>query len=132
MASRASTTTVARKRSKRTVTQNSRVRPLTFRSRAGDSLAVTIGATGRTTIRAVASTGRGLDALVVRGLTADEASRKSKGFWGRLWDGIKSAANAVIDAVTFGVGGATCRPSASVGLEGGRVTKVTVGVSCTN
>jgi hypothetical protein len=65
-------------------------------------------------------------------MTHAQATAKKKGFWGRLWDGIKSAVNAVIDAVTFDVGGATCRPSVSVGTSNGRLTSMTVGISCIN
>jgi hypothetical protein len=101
-------------------------------SPGGDQLAVSIGATGQTTIKFATAKRKELGSITVRGLTHAEATSKSRGFWGRLWDGIKAAANKVIDAVTFGIGGATCRPSASVGMKGQRVTQVTVGISCTN
>jgi hypothetical protein len=101
-------------------------------SPGGDAVTVSIGPTGQTTIRLASATRGELASVIVRGLTHAQASSKSRGFWGRLWDKIKGVANALVDAVTFNVGGATCRPSASVGMKGGNINQATVGISCTN
>jgi hypothetical protein len=105
---------------------------LALKSPAGDALTVAIGPSGQTTIRSADAAKGQLGSITVRGLTHAQATSKKRGFWGRLWDGIKAAARKLVDAVTFDLGGATCRPSASVGVTKGRVTQVTVGISCTN
>jgi hypothetical protein len=98
----------------------------------GDAITVSIGRTGQTTLK-MASLARGeLGTFTVRGLTHAEATSKSGSFWGRLWDKIKSVAKALRDAITFDVGGSTCRLNASGRAKGGRISEVTVGISCTN
>jgi hypothetical protein len=109
-----------------------RAKPMAMTSPRGDAITVSIGPSGQTTIRSADAKKAELGSITVRGLTPAEATSKKKGFWGRLWDGIKAAVSRVVDAITFGVGGATCRPSVSVGTSKGRITKVLVGVSCTN
>ena len=109
-----------------------RLAPFAVTSPGGDALTVSIGPSGQTSIRS----GDPLDVLkgsvIVRGMTHAQATAKKKGFWGRLWDGIKAAVRAVVEAVTFDVGGATCRPSVSVGATKGRISSLTVGISCIN
>jgi hypothetical protein len=105
----------------------------TFRlvSEAGDRLTVAISPTGFAVIRAeVLDENAVLGSLVVTGLTPEQVAKKSKGFWGKLWDKIKGAAKAVIDFVTFDVGPVTCRPDGSVNYHNGQVTSWRVGVSC--
>ena len=106
----------------------------TVTSPAGDAISVAIGPTGQTTIRFAAAARGELATLTVRGLTHAQATSKSSGFWGRLWDKIKSVAKALKDAITFDVGGgaATCQITASVGTNRGRLSQGTVGISCTN
>jgi hypothetical protein len=93
---------------------------------------VSIGPSGQTTIRSVEATKGQLGSITVRGLTHAQATSKKRSFWGRVWDAIKSVARKLVDAVTFDFGGASCRPNASVGMTKGKVTQVTVGISCTN
>lgn len=119
-------------RPKTGTTKRARVRPMTITSPDGEVITVSIGPSGRTTIRSGDATKAELGSITVRGLTYAQATSKKRGFWGRLWAGIKAAVGRLVDAITFDVGGATCRPSASVGTTKGRVTSVVVGVSCTN
>jgi hypothetical protein len=100
-------------------------------SESGDRLTVAISPTGFAVIQAeVLDENAVLGSLVISGLTPEQVAKKSKGFWGKLWDKIKGAAKAVIDFVTFDVGPVTCRPDASVNYHDGKVTSWTVGVSC--
>lgn len=115
-----------------TPTKRARALPIAIKSPSGDAITVAIGPSGQTTIRSADATKAQLGSITVRGLTHAQATSKKRGFWGRLWDGIKAAARKLVDAVTFDLGGATCRPSASVGMTKGKVTQVTVGISCTN
>lgn len=102
-----------------------------FETAEGESLALTVNPTGLVTIWAVKIDKRTtLGSLAVSGLTAKEASSKSKGFWGNLWDKIKKVANDIIDAVTFPIGPLNCRPSGQVGFQGGLLSSLTLGISC--
>ena len=104
----------------------------TISTPSGDSIAVSIGPTGQTTLRSTDSREKVMGAVTVRGLSHGQAIAKKRGFWGRLWDGIKAAVSKIIDAITFDVGGASCRPSASVGTTNGQISRVTLGISCIN
>ena len=99
---------------------------------SGDSIAVSIGPTGQTTLRSTDPREKLLGAVTVRGLSHGQAIAKKGGFWGRLWDGIKAAVRKIIDVITFDVGGASCRPNASVGTSKGQISRVTLGISCIN
>jgi hypothetical protein len=105
----------------------------TFRlvSESGDRLTVAVSPTGLTMIQAESQDEAAtLGSIVVGGLTPQQAAKKSKGFWAKLWDKIKKVAEDVIEAVTFDAGPFTCRPTATVGFQDDRVTSVTVGLSC--
>jgi hypothetical protein len=108
------------------------VKPTAVTSPGGDQISVAIGPSGQTTLRSANPKEALMGRITVRGLTHAEATSKKRGFWGRLWDGIKAAVRKVIDTITFDVGGASCRPSVSVGTTKGRITSVTVGISCIN
>ena len=100
-------------------------------SDAGDRLVVTINPTGLTVIQAKEFVDHiSLDSLIVVGLTAEQASTKSKGFWGRLWDKIKKAAGDVIEAFTFDAGPLSCKPHAKVDFHGDKPVSFTVGLTC--
>ena len=101
-------------------------------SPAGDRVKVSISAKGKVSLRSGDDLGDRLGVVVIDGFTYAEASKKSKGFWGRLWDKIKSVARAVVDVVTFDLGGASCRPDVNVTMKGGRFIGLQLGISCTN
>jgi hypothetical protein len=102
-----------------------------FESTQGESLAFKISPTGLSTIWAVKTDeNTTLGSIVVSGLTPEQASKKSKGFWRTLWDKIKKFVEEVIDAVTFPIGPFTCRPSAQVGFQNGKPNSLIVGPSC--
>ena len=105
--------------------------PTQIKSPKGASLSVSISVTGRTTIRPSAADST-IGSVIVNGFTLLQATKKSKSFWGKLWDALKSAVKAVASALTFSVGSADCRVNASVGMNGGKLTKLTLGISCTN
>ena len=105
----------------------------TFRlvSESGDRLAVAISPTGLTVIQVEnLDENTTLGSIVVSGLTPQQAAKKSKGFWGKLWDKIKGVAKDVVEVFTFKAGPFTCRPTAGVGFQGDKVISVTVGVNC--
>ncbi|MCB0237408.1 MAG: hypothetical protein KDH08_01960 [Anaerolineae bacterium] len=104
---------------------------LELTSESGDRLVIAISATGLTVIQAEALDDRTtIGSIVVSGLTAEQATKQSKGFWGKLWDKIKKVAGDVIDAFTFEAGPFTFRPTATVGFQDGKVISVTVGLNC--
>lgn len=105
----------------------------TFRlvSESGDRLAVAISPTGLTVIQVEnLDENTTLGSIVVSGLTPQQAAKKSKGFWGKLWDKIKGVAKDVVEVFTFKAGPFTCRPTAGVGIQDDKVISVTVGVNC--
>ena len=107
--------------------------PRTFHvtSAAGDRVVITIGPAGRAELRAeVPDKEAVLGTVVVTGLTPTQAAKKSKGFWGKLWDSLKGAANAIIDAVTFEAGPFTCRAGMNVDYQSERDYTVTVTLTC--
>lgn len=100
-------------------------------SQSGDRLVVTISPIGLTVIQAEKSDlSSTLGSIVVIGLTPQQAAIKSKGFWGKLWDKIKKAAEDVIDAFTFEAGPLTCRPHAKVDFQDDKLISITVGLNC--
>jgi hypothetical protein len=100
-------------------------------SKSGDRLTVSVSRTGLAVIQADSPDENTiLGSITVTGLTPQQAAKKSKGFWGKLWDKIKGAAKAVADFVTFDIGPVTCRPDARVDYQDGRINSYYVGVSC--
>ena len=104
---------------------------LELTSESGDRLVVAISATGLAVLQVeVLEDREALASVVVSGLTAEQAASQSEGFWGRLWDKIKKVASDVVDAFTFEAGPFTCRPTATVGSQDGKLISVAVGLSC--
>ncbi len=102
-----------------------------FKSKDGESLAFTIGHNGLVTIWSEkANRSTTLDSIVISGFTQKQASKKSKGFWGGLWDKIKKVVNDIIDAVTFPAGPLTCRPTGQVGFQNSKLISLGIGISC--
>lgn len=102
-----------------------------FKSSEGEALALMISPNGLVTIWSEKiDKNTTLGSVIVSGLTLKQASSKSKGFWGKLWDKIKKVVSDVIDAVTFPAGPLTCRPSAQVGFQNGKIISLSVGISC--
>ena len=52
-----------------------------------------------------------LGTVIIDGFTPEQAQAIAKGFWGRVWAGVKAAVRAVLDAITFDGGPylGTCR-----------------------
>jgi hypothetical protein len=100
-------------------------------SESGDRFVVAIAPTGRMVLRAEAPDEDAiLGTIVVTGLTPEQVAQKSQGFWGRLWDKIKSAVNDIIDAITFESGPFTCRAGANVDYQSENNYTVTVQLTC--
>jgi hypothetical protein len=110
--------------------RQTRSTPLILTSPKGDKLSVSINPAGQVIIRSVANKGGDLDSVRVKGFTKAQAQSQAKGFWGKLWDAIKSVGTAVVDAVSFEFGGLKCRPNASVGFTKGKPSSVSFGVKC--
>ena len=100
----------------------------------GDRISATITKSGTVEIRAVEPDKVFvLGTIIIDGFTPEEAQAIAKGFWGRLWDGIKSAVRAVMDAITFDGGPhlGTCRADVQVTHVDGMPVGGTVGIKCT-
>ena len=100
----------------------------------GDRVLATITRSGTVRIRAVEPEKMFvLGTVTIDGFTPEQAQAIAKGFWGRLWAGIKSAVRAVIDAITFDGGPylGTCRADVQVTHVDGMPVGGTVGIKCT-
>ena len=84
----------------------------------------------RVSRHSMALIGEDLDdfSVLVNGEDAD-LTVLAKGFWGGLWDGIKSAAAA--GAKLIGVGGCKPTTTTTVDVKNGQVTKITTTTTCT-
>ena len=69
----------------------------------------------------------GLGSFEVTGLDPQKAAAKKKSFWRNLWNKVKGAAGAVLDAVTVPVFGYRCRPDIKVDISG---RGISFGISC--
>ena len=100
----------------------------------GDRILVTITKSGTVEIRAVERDKVFvLGTVTIDGFAPEEARSIAKGFWGRVWSGIKRAVRAVLDAITFDGGPylGTCRADVQVTHVDGIPVGATVGISCT-
>jgi hypothetical protein len=100
----------------------------------GDRISATITKSGTVEIRAVEPDKVFvLGTVIVAGFTPEEAQAIAKSFWGRVWDRIKSAVRAVMDAITFDGGPylGTCRADVEVTHVDGIPVGGTVGIQCT-
>ncbi len=108
--------------------------PFEIESVDGDRILATITRSGTVEIRAVEPDKMFvLGTVVIDGFTPEEAQAVAKGFWGRVWAGIKSAVRAVMDAITFDGGPylGTCRADVQVTHVDGLPVGGTVGIKCT-
>jgi hypothetical protein len=99
----------------------------------GDRISATITKSGTVKTRAVEPDKVFvLGTVIIDGFTPEQAQAIAKGFWGRVWDGIKSAVRAVLDAITFDGGPylGTCRGDVQVGFVDGVPVEATVGIKC--
>ena len=69
----------------------------------------------------------GLGSFIITGLDPKKAAAKKKSFFRSLWNKIKSAAAAIVDAVTVPLFGYRCRPDIGIDIKG---RGVTFGISC--
>jgi hypothetical protein len=86
--------------------------PFELDSGDGHRISATIAKSGTVKIRAVEPDKMFvLGTVIIDGFTPEQAQAIAKGFWGSVWDGIKSALRAVADAITFDGGPylGTCR-----------------------
>jgi hypothetical protein len=100
----------------------------------GDRISVTIAKSGTVEIRAVEPDKMFvLGTVKIEGFTPEQAQAIAKGFWGRVWAGIKDAVRAVLDAITFDGGPylGTCRGDVTVTHVDGVPVGGTVGIACT-
>lgn len=100
----------------------------------GDRISTTITRSGTVEIRAVEPDKMFvLGTVIIDGFSPDEAQAIAKGFWGRVWAGIKAAVRAVMDAITFDGGPylGTCRADVQVTHVDGVPVGGTVGIKCT-
>jgi hypothetical protein len=103
-------------------------RGLRLRASDGESIAVKINNEGVISLASRLSPDYGgLGSFEITGLDPQTAASKKKGFWRRLWDKVKGAAGAILDAVTVPVFGYRCRPDIKVDV-GNR--GVSFGISC--
>ena len=99
----------------------------------GDRILTTIAKSGTVKIRAVEPDKMFvLGSITIDGFTPEEAQAIAKGFWGRVWAGIKSAVHAVLDAITFDGGPylGTCRADVQVTHVDGMPVGGTIGIKC--
>lgn len=100
---------------------------------SGDRIAATIAKSGTVTIRAVEPEKMFvLGNVTIEGFTPEQAQAVAKGFWGRVWAGIKTAVRAVLEAITFDGGPylGTCRADVQVTHVDGVPVGATVGIKC--
>lgn len=100
----------------------------------GDRISTTITQSGTVRIRAVEPEKMFvLGTITIDGFTPEQAQAIAKGFWGRLWSGIKSAVRAVLEAITFDGGPylGTCRADVHVTHVDGVPVGGTIGIQCT-
>lgn len=104
-------------------------RGLRFKTSDGESVAVRINKKGVISLASLLSPDSGgLGSFEITGLDPQEAASQKKSFWRGLWDKIKGAAGAILDAVTVPVFGYRCRPDISVDIRG---RGISFGISCT-
>lgn len=100
----------------------------------GDRISATINKSGTVKTRAV-EPGKVfvLGTITIKGFSPEEAQAIAKGFWGRVWAGIKSAVRAVMDAITFDGGPylGTCRADVQITHVDGMPVGGTIGIKCT-
>lgn len=99
----------------------------------GDRILATITKSGSVEIRAAEPEKMFvLGTVIIDGFAPEEAQAIAKGFWGRVWAGIKSAVRAVMDAITFDGGPylGTCRADVQVTHVDGIPVGGTVGIKC--
>jgi hypothetical protein len=100
----------------------------------GDRISTTITKSGTVKIRAVEPERMFiLGTVTIKGFTPKQARAIAKGFWGRVWAGIKAAVRAVMDAITFDGGPylGSCRADVQVTHVDGVPVGGTVGIKCT-
>lgn len=100
----------------------------------GDRISTTITRSGTVEIRAVEPDKMFvLGTVIIDGFSPEQAQAVAKGFWGRVWAGIKAAVRAVMDAITFDGGPylGTCRADVQVTHVDGVPVGGTVGIKCT-
>src|SRR4051794_30549742 len=91
--------------------------PFELESDDGDRIYTTITKSGAVEIRAVEPDKMFvLGTVTIDGFAPEEAQAIARGFWGRVWSGIKAAVRAVMDAITFDGGPylGTCRGDVTV------------------
>jgi hypothetical protein len=99
----------------------------------GDRITATITKSGTVKLRAVEPEKMFvLGDVVIEGFAPEEAQAIARGFWGRVWNKIKSAVRAVMDAITFDGGPylGTCRADVQVTHVDGVPVGATVGIKC--
>jgi hypothetical protein len=103
-------------------------RGLRLRAAGGEQIAVSIDGEGKISLKSRLSRDHGgLGSFEITGLDPQTAASQKKSFWRGLWNKIKAAAGALLDAVTVPVFGYRCRPNISVDIGGGGVS---FGISC--
>lgn len=103
-------------------------RGLRFKTKNGESIAVRIDNEGVISMASrLSSDFGGLGSFEIVGLDPQTAASKKKSFWRGLWNTIKAAAGAILDAITVPVFGYRCRPDIMVDIGGGGIS---FGISC--
>lgn len=104
-------------------------RGLRLRATDGEPITVRINESGTISLATrLRPNNGGLGSFEVTGLEPMKAASKKKGFWRNLWDKIKGAAAAVVDAITVPLFGYRCRPDVQVDLKD---RKFIFGIKCT-
>ena len=103
-------------------------RGYSLRATDGEPITVRIQEDGKITLSSrLRPDHGGLGDFNVTGLEPTKAAAKKKGFWRRLWEKIKDAIGAVVDAVTVPLFGYRCRPDIDIDLSDNRFV---FGIKC--
>ncbi|HDZ03414.1 hypothetical protein LCGC14_0785670 [marine sediment metagenome] len=104
-----------------------------FKSEDDESLEMKMSSDGLLRIKSVEIDKKiTFDSIIISGFTPEQGKSMSIGFVRNLWKKVKKAVGDVLDAITFPIGPASCRPTVSVGTNRGRITSVYIGINCFN
>ena len=93
---------------------------LKLRASNGEPISVRINESGTVSLATrLKPDNGGIGSFDITGLEPQKAASKKKSFWRKLWNTIKGAAAAIVDAVTVPIFGYRCRPDCQIDLSNG-------------